>query len=124
MVATELRISVDHVLQTDIDAAMLEALADLDEPVDSKPVIAKKATKPKSDKITKVNTKAKVAKPKATKTSAKKDGTIDRLKSYIAKCGVRRVWKKELDGLSQPQIITKLEGILRDLGMEGTLMRV
>ncbi len=35
------------------------------------------------------------------------------------KCGVHKVWKRELDGLSDEQAIAKLRQILRDLGMEG-----
>jgi hypothetical protein len=45
--------------------------------------------------------------------------TIDRLKGYITKCGVRKVWKREFEGLSEKQCIARLEGILRELGMEG-----
>lgn len=32
---------------------------------------------------------------------------------------MRKVWKRELDGLNGKQSIAKLESILRDLGMEG-----
>ena len=62
------------------------------------------------------------------------DGQIDRLKSYIVKCGVRKVWygrglfaggidllrrKKELDGLSKRQSLERLQALLGELGMEG-----
>lgn len=44
---------------------------------------------------------------------------ITRLKSYVFKCGVYKVWKRELDGLSDQQAIARLRQILRDLGVEG-----
>ena len=44
---------------------------------------------------------------------------IDLLKSYIAKCGVHKIWKRELEGLSPAACITKLQAILQELGIEG-----
>lgn len=48
-----------------------------------------------------------------------KEASIDRLKGYIVKCGVRKRWKKELEGLNETQSVLRLEQILRELGMEG-----
>lgn len=62
---------------------------------------------------------SKVILKKSVGGSADKERTIDRLKGYIIKCGVRKVWKRELEGLSEKQSIGKLEQILRELGMEG-----
>jgi hypothetical protein len=56
---------------------------------------------------------------KATKASQKADDALAKLKSYVFKCGVRKNWKKELEGLSEKQSITKVRQILDDLGMEG-----
>ncbi|PJF18816.1 hypothetical protein PSACC_01383 [Paramicrosporidium saccamoebae] len=71
-----------------------------------------------SEKTKTSKTLSKVSNPDK---KGKSDGeaTIDRLKAYVFKCGVRKVWKKELDGLSTKQSIARLEEILRSLGMEG-----
>jgi hypothetical protein len=58
---------------------------------------------------------------KITKNS-KKEMQLDRLKAYVNKCGVRKVWKKELDGLNARKSIEKVNQILQDLGMEGMLI--
>ncbi|KAI8089833.1 uncharacterized protein BX664DRAFT_334019 [Halteromyces radiatus] len=57
---------------------------------------------------------------KSTKTTSPDDETIKRLKSYIYKCGVRKVWQKELaDCPTKKSQINKLKKILQDLGMDG-----
>ncbi|KAJ2539085.1 hypothetical protein EV175_006387 [Coemansia sp. RSA 1933] len=65
-------------------------------------------------------------KPKRAKaTSANKDisagskTTIDNLKSYVNKCGLRKVWSKELIGMNAAQQIRHLKKLLEELGMEG-----
>jgi len=58
------------------------------------------------------------SKKKITKQSIQ-ESAVDRLKNYITKCGVRKIWKKELDGLSEKEQIQKLQSILKELGMEG-----
>lgn len=113
MVAKELSVAVEQVSQNDIDAAMLEAL---DDPIDTTPGTTSRVKKEKPAKAKKPRKlKAK------TKTQDKHEKTIDRLKSYVAKCGVRKAWKRELDGLTAPEAIRRLEGILRELGMDGTI---
>jgi len=56
---------------------------------------------------------------KKTKEPPSKDEeTVNRLKSIVAACGVRKVWKKEFEDLDKPsQQIKRLHEILRDLGM-------
>lgn len=49
----------------------------------------------------------------------KNDKSVQKLKMYVGKCGIRKVWKKELDGLSQKQAISRLKKILADAGIEG-----
>lgn len=54
-----------------------------------------------------------------SKSISSKSAQIEKLKSYVFKCGVRKVWKKELEGLSEAQSISKIQSILRELGIEG-----
>ncbi|KAJ2401322.1 hypothetical protein GGI23_001476 [Coemansia sp. RSA 2559] len=51
--------------------------------------------------------------------SAGSKTTIDNLKSYINKCGLRKVWSKELAGMNGTQQIRHLKAILEGLGMDG-----
>ncbi|KAJ2750220.1 hypothetical protein GGI19_005235 [Coemansia pectinata] len=53
------------------------------------------------------------------KLSKSSETTITNLKQYITKCGLRKVWAKELAGLSGAQQIQHLKDILSELGMEG-----
>ncbi|KAI9137655.1 hypothetical protein BKA69DRAFT_1096730 [Paraphysoderma sedebokerense] len=54
------------------------------------------------------------------KISDKDEEKIKNLKKYINACGVRKIWSKELAGLtSGKQIIEKLSSILRELGIDG-----
>ncbi|CDS12835.1 hypothetical protein LRAMOSA05019 [Lichtheimia ramosa] len=56
---------------------------------------------------------------KEHKSSASEE-TIKRLKMYINKCGVRKVWQKELaDCKTMKDQVEKLKKILADLGVEG-----
>ncbi|KAL1917325.1 uncharacterized protein VTP21DRAFT_4981 [Calcarisporiella thermophila] len=51
----------------------------------------------------------------------KDEESIKRLKGYINKCGVRKIWSKELAGIESPRSqIKKLKQMLADLGIEGT----
>ncbi|KAI9279704.1 hypothetical protein BC943DRAFT_340424 [Umbelopsis sp. AD052] len=57
---------------------------------------------------------------KTAKAESKSEETIKRLKSYINKCGVRKIWSKELAGCETANSqIARLQSILRDLGVEG-----
>ncbi|KAJ2418978.1 hypothetical protein GGF41_004816 [Coemansia sp. RSA 2531] len=55
----------------------------------------------------------------AGKLSKSSETTITNLKQYITKCGLRKVWAKELAGLSGAQQIQHLKDMLSELGMEG-----
>lgn len=84
-------------------------------PKKSKP---KMKTSPKMKKIIKASDNSKkVSKSKSIDTDSNEQ--IQQLKNYILKCGIRRVWKKELEGLTPSQSISKLKNVLKDLGMEG-----
>ncbi|KAJ2714062.1 hypothetical protein H4R19_001925 [Coemansia spiralis] len=60
--------------------------------------------------------KAKRAKTEGAASSSK---TVTNLKNYIARCGVRKVWARELAGMSAAQQTRHLKGVLEGLGMEG-----
>ncbi|KAJ1920000.1 hypothetical protein IWQ60_007104 [Tieghemiomyces parasiticus] len=49
----------------------------------------------------------------------KTEHKIKQLKMYITKCGVRKVWSRELADLSPKQQIQKLQSMLVELGVEG-----
>ncbi|KAG1494543.1 hypothetical protein G6F47_009243 [Rhizopus delemar] len=52
--------------------------------------------------------------------SAKNEETIKRLKGFINKCGVRKVWSRELAGCNSARAeINRLQTILKELGVEG-----
>ncbi|KAI9506800.1 hypothetical protein BX070DRAFT_10170 [Coemansia spiralis] len=55
----------------------------------------------------------------SAKLSKGNEATIANLKSYINKCGLRKIWAKELAGMSGAEQIRHLKQILDDLGMEG-----
>ncbi|KAI8325287.1 hypothetical protein GQ54DRAFT_2799 [Martensiomyces pterosporus] len=58
--------------------------------------------------------------PKANAPLSKgNEATIANLKSYISKCGVRKVWSKELAGMNAAQQIRHLKKALAELGVEG-----
>ncbi|KAJ1859845.1 hypothetical protein LPJ73_001660 [Coemansia sp. RSA 2703] len=63
--------------------------------------------------------KAKSDSKRSKQPSSANDTTITNLKSYINKCGLRKVWSKELAEMNQAQQIRHLKKILDDLGMEG-----
>ncbi|KAG8898668.1 hypothetical protein FRB99_007235 [Tulasnella sp. 403] len=58
---------------------------------------------------------------KADKSLDKDEEMIKRLKSFVLACGIRKKWAKELEGLNSSQQVTRLRGILADLGMTGRL---
>lgn len=78
------------------------------------------------ERKSKIKEEKEITKESKIKTSEKKataendNDQIKQLKMYISKCGVRKAWKKELEGLStDKQIIARLKSILEELGMEG-----
>jgi hypothetical protein len=89
-------------------------------------VIDEPAPKPKGKKRPSDTTapKTKSSKTKSSATGPKDDGTpeaeIKRLQSWLLKCGIRKVWSKELATYSTPKSkITHLKQMLKDIGMEG-----
>lgn len=60
-------------------------------------------------------TKSARAKPKS-RNNAK---TLTKLKACVVQCGVRKIWKREFDGLSEAEAIKKVRLMLVELGVEG-----
>lgn len=59
---------------------------------------------------------------KPTSSLSKNEATIKRLKSFVAACGVRKVWSKVFENIDVPaQQIKMLREILAELGMTGRL---
>lgn len=102
---------------SELDFIIPDELDENEEPVNSVPVKReKKEPKEKKQKVT----VAKTEKPaKRTKKAVKAENTLGKLKSYVFKCGIRKIWKKELDGLDETASIAKVRGILEELGMDG-----
>ncbi|GAB5586152.1 hypothetical protein Unana1_01052 [Umbelopsis nana] len=76
---------------------------------DVRPVKKRKGTKAVTSKTS-----------KTSEQGSKSDETIKRLKSYISKCGVRKIWSKELaDCDTASSQIARLKSILQDLGVHG-----
>jgi hypothetical protein len=67
--------------------------------------------KPKASKKENSNTQ------KTSKSAS--DDPLARLKRYVHLCGVRRVWKRELDGMSEKEARRHIENLLISLGVEG-----
>jgi hypothetical protein len=100
--------------ESEFDSDIVDELDEHEKPIDFIPV--KRENKEKKAKAVKV----KADRPaKRTKRALKAENTLDKLKSYVFKCGVRKMWKKELDGLDEPASISKVRSILQMLGMEG-----
>lgn len=63
-------------------------------------------------------TKAKSTKSESTLTPQEEE--IKRLQSWLVKCGLRKVWSKELSNCDTPkEKIAHLKRLLKDVGMEG-----
>ncbi|KAM3586907.1 hypothetical protein VKS41_001956 [Umbelopsis sp. WA50703] len=91
-----------------IDAASLDSGDDHtgDEHPTKKSKLSKGASKKLSSKV--------------THGDSKSEETIKRLKNYVNKCGIRKVWSKELaDCNTASTQIARLKAILQDLGVEG-----
>ena len=79
------------------------------QPTSKKTKTTSTESKPKGIKKTKSNeTKTKGS------NSSKLEHSIQLAKSYIAKCGIRKVWKREFANLSQAQCLERCKAILRD----------
>jgi len=90
----------------------------LDEPP-AKKKRQKKSDAPKTSK-TKAATKTKSAPKKDAKELSPDEEEIKRLQGWLVKCGVRKVWGKELKPFETPKAkIAHLKGMLADVGMTG-----
>jgi hypothetical protein len=75
-----------------------------------------KTSKPKS----KTTSKAKPAPKRDSKDLTPDDEEIKRLQGWLLKCGIRKVWGKELKPYETPKAkIAHLKGLLADVGMTG-----
>ncbi|KAH0836773.1 hypothetical protein J3R83DRAFT_8522 [Lanmaoa asiatica] len=60
----------------------------------------------------------KIKRGKKKEALSKDEETVNKLKGIVVACGLRKVWKKEFEGLDKPsQQIKRLHSILGDLGM-------
>jgi hypothetical protein len=91
-------------------------------------VVLDEAPKKQRKKSASTGTKAKVApKAKATKASAKPtkeetpdEAEIKRLQGWLVKCGIRKLWHRELAPYDAPKArIKHLKEMLKDAGMDG-----
>lgn len=94
-----------------LDDLILQNLARDGEP----PVLGEFRDKP----VKKRKASKSVPEKRKTESSDADEEKLTRLKGYVHKCGVRRVWKRELEGMSTKQAITHVEEVLRVLGVEG-----
>ncbi|PSN64412.1 hypothetical protein BS50DRAFT_611748 [Corynespora cassiicola Philippines] len=110
-------------------AAPADTKADLSESelsslIDEEPTKKKRQKKTPAEKRAK---EPKAAKPKARTTKAKAKGEEDpdqaeikRLQGWLIKCGIRKVWSKELAKCdTAKEKIRHLKGMLKDAGMDG-----
>ncbi|CAG8627580.1 11521_t:CDS:10 [Paraglomus brasilianum] len=81
--------------------------SDLSSVIDDKPAPRKRRKNTQSGK------------EKVAHEDDKDDTTIKNLKSYVLKCGVRKVWSRELKNLSKKQQVSHLKSILNELGVHG-----
>lgn len=95
--------------------------------IDEPPVKRKRQKKSPSEKRVK-GTKSKESKPAKAKSSKSKStqdddpdqAEIKRLQGWLVKCGIRKVWSKELAGCdTSKDKIRHLKAMLKDVGMEG-----
>ncbi|KAH0543318.1 hypothetical protein FGG08_002381 [Glutinoglossum americanum] len=89
--------------------------------IDEEPAPKRKKKRPSDTASSK---KAKPSKTKSSTAAPKDDGTpeaeIKRLQSWLLKCGIRKVWSRELAPYSTPKSkITHLKQMLKDVGMGG-----
>lgn len=80
--------------------------------------VAEKSTEKETFIVKPPKTRAKKA---ATSPKARNNAkTLIKLKAFVLQCGVRKIWKSELDGLDEKESIKKVKNILKELGVEGT----
>ncbi|KAG8221053.1 hypothetical protein J3R82DRAFT_2564 [Butyriboletus roseoflavus] len=78
----------------------------------------KKRQKKKEKELVKLQKDEKMKRGKNKEVLSKDEEMVNKLKGMVVACGVRKVWKKEFEGLDKPsQQIKRLHSILGDLGM-------
>ncbi|KAL9088063.1 MAG: hypothetical protein Q9165_006404 [Trypethelium subeluteriae] len=106
------------------DSSELSSL--IDEELAPKKKGRKRTSSPKSTKSKKVAKQAKPRKPKASATPTTTtdlpadEVEIKRLQSWLIKCGIRKMWHRELAPYSSPSAkVAHLKRMLKDAGMDG-----
>ncbi|CAO3653281.1 unnamed protein product [Cunninghamella echinulata] len=99
-------------INTNVSGNESDDYSSLDEGATNIKSATEKKKKPSSSTTT--------VKNKDDKKDSTEDDTIKRLKSYVYKCGIRKVWQREFADCSTKRAqIKKLHKILKDLGIEG-----
>ncbi|KAJ1899854.1 hypothetical protein LPJ66_001857 [Kickxella alabastrina] len=103
-----------------VDGSEEEGYSDVADEDAPKPKPKKRAAEPQvSEKSKRVKSSTIITAISSNTLSKANEATISNLKSYINKCGLRKVWAKELSGMNAAQQIRHLKKLLDDLGMEG-----
>lgn len=80
----------------------------------------KKSTSPSATKSKPVKATKSTAPAKTEKVLSPDEEEIKRLQSWLLKCGIRKLWHRELEPYSTPkEKIKHLRGMLEDVGMTG-----
>ncbi|KAF2083492.1 hypothetical protein K490DRAFT_51550 [Saccharata proteae CBS 121410] len=93
--------------------------SELSELIDDEPAPKKKAAK-KAAPAKGKTTKGKATTSKAAEPDDPNAAEIKRLQGWLVKCGIRKLWGKELKPYETPKAkINHLKGMLKDAGMDG-----
>ncbi|KAJ2829189.1 hypothetical protein GGI24_002200 [Coemansia furcata] len=104
--------------EEEVKDASESEVSEVDDDVPVATPVAKKKRASTPSKSPQTAKRAKVGES-GGKLSKSSETTITNLKQYITKCGLRKVWAKELAGMSGAQQIQHLKDMLSELGMEG-----
>jgi hypothetical protein len=100
------------------DDSSSELSSVIDDPPPPKKKGPKKSTSPKDPKAPK--SKPAKEKPESAEPSDPNAEEVKRLQGWLVKCGIRKVWGKELAPYSSPrEKIAHLKQMLKDVGMDG-----
>ena len=118
--ATEPNGKANPAADDDGDESDMSVLVD-EPPAKKKRQSKSSSPKAKSKKAAAGAKKTTAAKPKATgKELSPDDEEIKRLQGWLVKCGLRKIWSKELTSCDAPKAkITHLKSMLTDAGMTG-----
>ncbi|KAJ1900176.1 hypothetical protein LPJ66_001634 [Kickxella alabastrina] len=105
---------------SEVDGSEEEGYSDVADEDAPKPKPKKRVAEPQvSEKSKRVKSSNIITATSSSTLSKANEATISNLKSYINKCGLRKVWAKELSGMNAAQQIRHLKKLLDNLGMEG-----